>query len=116
MLKVDYTNPIGYVTRKTTNGNNVKLHLCTINDKCWAEIHSFVNETNVREHQLCMFFCNEEHIKNCAQSHIDLKDCHYHFNAWNMGSHVNNTIFKCLLQMGAKVSLYYKEYKKQVII
>lgn len=116
MLRVSYVNPIGYVTKKTTEGKTVKLHLCTINDQCWAEIQPLINDKGEKDHYLCMFFCNTQHIKNCANSHFDLSDCHYHFNTAYTEKHTNETIYRCLTQMGAKVTLYYKKYKKTIKI
>lgn len=116
MLRVSYINPIGYAETKSVGGKKVKLHLCTINDELWAEIQVIKNEKGEKEHILCCFFANKEHIKNCAKGRLCLDGMHYHFNTWNMGTHVNNTVFKCLTQMGAKVSFYYKEYKKDIKI
>lgn len=116
MLRVSYVNPIGYVTTKTLDGKTQKLHLCTINDQCWAEIFVLKCQEKAKEYQLNCFFANMDHIKRCAKGGMQMKGYHYHFNTWNMGRSVNTTILKCLTQMGAKVSLYYKEYKKKVII
>ena len=115
MLRVSYINPIGYVITKAINGTPIKLHLCTINDELWAEIQVLKNEKGEKEHHLCGFFANKQHIKNCVKGGISLNGMHYHFNTWYMGN-VNTTVIKCLTQMGAKVSLYYKEYKKDIKI
>lgn len=115
MLRVSYVNPIGYVTEKSRDGKTYKMYLCTINDELWAEIHVQKCVGKAKEYQLCGFFTNKEHIKNCAKNGMRLDGSHYHFNTWYMGN-VNTTVLKCLTQMGAKVSLYYKKQDKDVKI
>lgn len=114
MLRVSYSNPLGYVkVSENFNGEriNYKFDLCFANIKLFAEIE----HTN-EEHRLHMFFADNDHIKRIVRAegknaHNYLKGRHYYFNSFYRVA--TPVTVEMLNRLGAKVSFYYKKPKSK---
>lgn len=115
MLRVSYTNPMGYVivTRTTDQGKRkAKFWCCWCNTDLWAEIQHTRNADGERVHLLQLFFYDNEHLRNIlkyqgADACQFLADRHYHFNSYY--SKPRTTTIRLLNKLGAKVSFYYED-------
>lgn len=121
MLNVSYKNPMGYVDVKSYDGKSpTRWWLCRCNTSCWAEIHTTIEKDDDGEkvftRTLGNWFYDIQHLKNCVKDELDFSRCHYHINLANCKGSINQAAMTCLTKMGAKITLYYKEYKKNVII
>lgn len=64
MLRVDYTKRMGEWIIKGGDGEEYKQTLCGCNGLC-AMMHFYTDDKGVDMVQLCSFFADEEHAKNC---------------------------------------------------
>ena len=112
MLRVSFTNPLGYVkVSEFYEGekNTYKYNLCFANIKLFAEI-----EHTKEGHRLHYFFADNDHLKRIVRAEGKnassyLKGRHYFFNSFYRVA--TPVTVELLNQLGAKVSFYYKKPK-----
>ncbi len=113
MIRVNYSNPIGFLTVPAIENptSQVRIDLCQANLKLWAEIQHLTNEKGEQFHVLCGFFIDNDHLKRCAKAYPRmLEGHHYHFNAYYKNWTADT--LRSLCRMGAEVSVYYEEPTK----
>lgn len=120
MLRVSYSNPLGYVEvyeyYKDAEGNpckaTYKFDLCFVNMNFFAEIEKVGNGDNI----LHMFFMDNDHLKRIVSAEgknapLFLKGRHYYFNSFYRVA--TPVTVELLNRLGAKVSFYYKNPNKK---
>lgn len=112
MLRVTYTNPIGYLMVPACNSEEeVRVELCQANVKLWAEIYHCTDDEGKPVHQLMGFFMDNSHLERCLNSMPQLlKYHHYYFNSYY--TNCTAKTYQLLCRMGAKVTIYYEEPKE----
>ena len=119
MLRVSYSNPLGYVkVSQKYKGTDGKMHTKTFKfDLCFANIELFAEIEHVKdEARLHMFFADNAHLKRIVRAEgknakTFLEGRHYYFNSFYRVA--TPVTVEMLNRLGAKVSFYYKSPNKK---